>query len=343
MSIIQAKSAGFCFGVSRAVELVEKAAVQGLQVATLGPIIHNRHVVDKFRNLGVRVIDSPEEACPGQTVIIRSHGVTREVMNRLEQRGVQIIDATCPFVKRIHNLVAQAEGEGRLPIIIGTPSHPEVVGIAGWCDHCEIFESPEALQAWILADESHRHVPVTMVSQTTSTEKLWLSCEKIVKKDLSNAKMHDTICRATELRQTEAAKLAAQCQAMVVVGDLTSSNTGRLAMICREHCEKVYLVDNASELKPEDFAACTDVGITAGASTPAWIIKEVNKTMSEITNVETAELSFAELLEQSIKTLNTGDKVTGIVTGIGTTEVQIDLDFGVANADNGAKNLISCI
>ena len=326
MSVRQAKSAGFCFGVSRAVELVEKAAAEGRQVVTLGPIIHNRHVVDKFQNLGVAVISEPEEAMPGQTVIIRSHGVTRDVMQRLEKTGARIIDATCPFVKRIHNLVSQAENEGRLPVIIGTPTHPEVLGIAGWCSRCEIFDSPEALQSWISAEPERRNRPVTMVSQTTSTEKLWSSCEKIVKKDLSNVKINDTICRATELRQTEAAKLAAQCQAMVVVGDPHSSNTGRLAMICREHCEKVYLVDNASELHPEDFQQCTDVGITAGASTPAWIIKEVNKTMSEITNVEAVqEESFAELLEQSIKTLNTGDRVLGTVTAIGNTEVQVDL------------------
>ena len=326
MSVRQAKSAGFCFGVSRAVDLVEKKAAEGRKVVTLGPIIHNRHVVDKFKGLGVGVIEKPEEAEPGQTVIIRSHGVTRDVVRRLEERGVEIVDATCPFVKRIHNLVSQAEEEGRLPVIIGTRSHPEVEGIAGWCSRCEIFENADELQGWLDADPERKDLPVTMVSQTTSTEKIWKSCEKIVKKDLSNPKINDTICRATELRQTEAAELSSTCQAMVVVGDLFSSNTGRLAMICREHCEKVFLVDNASELRPEDFHGVTDVGITAGASTPAWIIKEVNKTMSEITNVEAVqEESFAELLEQSIKTLNTGDKVLGTVTAIGNTEVQVDL------------------
>ena len=324
MSVKIAKSAGFCFGVSRAVDLVEKTAAEGKNVVTLGPIIHNRHVVDRFKNLGVGVIHKPEDAIPGQTVIIRSHGVARDVVTRLEKRGVQIIDATCPFVKRIHNLVSQAEEEGRLPVIIGTRSHPEVEGIAGWCSRCEIFENADELQSWLDEDENRKKIPVTVVSQTTSTEKIWLSCEKIVKKDLSYPKINDTICRATELRQTEAAQLSETCQAMVVVGDLTSSNTGRLAVICREHCSKVYLVDNASELKPEDFQGVTDVGITAGASTPAWIIKEVNKTMSEIIN-ETLQEDFATLLEQSIKTLNTGDKVMGTVTGIGNTEVQVDL------------------
>lgn len=326
MSVKVAKSAGFCFGVSRAVELVEKTAKAGKQVVTLGPIIHNRHVVDKFRALGVEVIDSPEQAEPGQTVIIRSHGVARKVYEQLEQRGVEIIDATCPFVKRIHGLVSRAEEEGALPVIIGTPSHPEVEGIAGWCSHCQVFESLEALQNWAATQDNPYDSSICMVSQTTLTESLWKSCVDFAKKQFTNLKFFDTICRATEYRQSEAASLSEVCQAMVVVGDPSSSNTGRLAMICREHCGKVFLVDNASELVPEDFRSVSDVGITAGASTPAWIIKEVNKTMSEITNVETVqEESFAELLEQSIKTLNTGDKVVGTVTGIGNTEVQVDL------------------
>jgi len=326
MSIRQAKSAGFCFGVSRAVEIVEQAARDGKNVVTLGPIIHNRHVVDKFRGLGVGVIDSPEEAQPGQTVIIRSHGVTRAVMETLEKRGVEIIDATCPFVKRIHGIVSRGEQEGKLPVIIGTRTHPEVEGIAGWCENCRIFETPEELENWAKSGEIDLDSSICMVSQTTSTESLWKMCGKIAKKQFTNLKIFDTICRATEYRQSEAAELSAHCQAMVVVGDPKSSNTGRLAMICREHCGKVFLVDNASELRKEDFDGITDVGITAGASTPAWIIKEVNKTMSEIINVEAVqEESFAELLEQSIKTLNTGDKVLGTVTAIGNTEVQVDL------------------
>jgi len=326
MSIRVAKSAGFCFGVSRAVELVEQAAKEGKRVVTLGPIIHNRHVVDRFRGLGVGVIDEPEQAKPGQTVIIRSHGVARDVVQRLEKQGVEIIDATCPFVKRIHGIVSRGEEEGRLPVIIGTRTHPEVEGIAGWCSRCRIFETPEELAHYAKSSEVTADSAICIVSQTTSTESLWKSCVQIAKKQFTNLKIFDTICRATEYRQSEAAELSEICQAMVVVGDPKSSNTGRLAMICREHCDKVFLVDNASELHPEDFTGVTDVGITAGASTPAWIIKEVNKTMSEITNVETVmEENFAELLEQSIKTLNTGDKVLGTVTAIGNTEVQVDL------------------
>ena len=325
MSVTLAKNAGFCFGVSRAVETVEKEATEGKTVVTLGPIIHNRHVVGKFESLGVGVIETPEEAPAGATVIIRSHGVSRDVYERLEKKDVQIVDATCPFVKRIHGIVSTAEEEGRLPIIIGTRAHPEVEGIAGWCSNCLIFENPEELENWINTENPAPDTPLCMVSQTTSTEFLWKMCGKIAKKQFTNLKIFDTICRATEIRQTEAAELSKKCQAMVVVGDPKSSNTGRLAMICREHCETVALVDNASELKPELFCGATDVGITAGASTPAWIIKEVNKTMSEIINVEAVQEDFATLLEQSIKTLNTGDKVLGTVTGIGNTEIQVDL------------------
>ena len=326
MSITIAKNAGFCFGVSRAVELVEEAAKSGKTVSTLGPIIHNRHQVGRFEQMGVSVIAEPEDAIPGSTVIIRSHGVSRAVQQRLENMGVEIVDATCPFVKRIHGIVQKAEEEGRLPIIIGTRTHPEVTAIAGWCSDCRIFESPEELENWANSGEVTADTPICMVCQTTSTEFLWKICGETAKKLFTNLKIFDTICKATEFRQNEAAKLSAECQAMVVVGDAKSSNTGRLAMICREHCGKVFLVDNADELNAEDFRGVTAVGITAGASTPAWIIKEVNKTMNEITNVETVmEESFEALLEQSIKTLNTGDKVTGIVTGITSKDISVDL------------------
>ncbi len=326
MRVVTAKSAGFCFGVNRAVELVEKAAKTGGPVATLGPIIHNRHAVAHFEQMGVRVITEPGQAQKGMTVVIRSHGVARQVQQALLATGASVVDATCPFVKRIHEIVSKEEAAGRLPVIIGTRSHPEVEGIAGWCSRCEIFENVEELAAWANSGEISPDTPISMVCQTTSTEILWKKSVNFAKKLFTNLKIFDTICKATEFRQTEAAQLSAQCQAMVVVGDVTSSNTGRLAMICREHCRKVFPVDNASELKAEEFAGVASVGITAGASTPAWIIKEVNKTMSEIIiNDAVQEESFEALLEQSIKTLNTGDKVIGTVTGIGATEVQIDL------------------
>ena len=169
MSVRIAKSAGFCFGVSRAVELVEQAAGEGKKVATLGPIIHNRHVVNKFEEMGVRVIEKPEDAQPEETVIIRSHGVARAVYKALEDRGVEIIDATCPFVKRIHGIVSRAEEEGRLPVIIGTPTHPEVEGIAGWCSDCRVFDGVENLENWAKSLDNSKDLAICMVSQTTST------------------------------------------------------------------------------------------------------------------------------------------------------------------------------
>ncbi|MBO2527368.1 MAG: bifunctional 4-hydroxy-3-methylbut-2-enyl diphosphate reductase/30S ribosomal protein S1 [Clostridiales bacterium] len=326
MKIKIAKTAGFCYGVNRAVGLVEQAIADGKATVTFGPIAHNRHLVRHFEELGVKEISALEKIPDGCTVIIRSHGIPRAVYEALEQKNVEIIDATCPSVKRIHSLVAKAEEQGRQPVIIGTPTHPEIIAIAGWCKHPLVFSNAEELKNWLISSENNKDLPITMVSQTTSTQFLWDSCKKIVKKECTNREIFDTICRATENRQTEAAELAATCDAMIVVGDRNSSNTGRLAHICSEHCARVDLIDCADELEPAVYQNCHTVGITAGASTPAWIIKEVNKTMSEITNVDAVvEESFEAMLENSIKTLNTGDKVFGTVTAIGSTEVQVDL------------------
>ncbi len=326
MSIRVAETAGFCYGVNRAVDLVEQTIRKGSPVVTLGPIAHNRHLVQHFEQLGVRVAERVEDIPDGCAVVVRSHGVPRAAYEQLSARGLTVIDATCPSVKHIHHIVERAQAAGRQCIIIGTPTHPEVIAIAGWCERPLVFSNAEDLQNWTDADPSRRDLPLTMVSQTTSTKFLWESCKKIAKKVYTNCEIFDTICKATENRQTEAAALASECDAMVVVGDKNSSNTVRLAHICSEHCRNVTLVDNASELDADKLKGAVSIGITAGASTPAWIIKEVKQTMSEITNVDAvAEENFEELLGQSIKTLNTGDKVLGVVTAIGATEVQVDL------------------
>ena len=326
MRVELAKTAGFCYGVKRAVELVEQAVAQNKPTVTLGPIAHNRHLVQRFAQQNVTVAASVEDVPDGATVIIRSHGIPRADYEALLQKQVEIVDATCPSVKRIHQLVAAAEVEGRIPIIIGTPTHPEVVAIAGWCTRPLVFADDEELLRWTKSDEKHASLPVTMVCQTTSTQNLWEKCKKIIKKEYTNHKIFDTICRATENRQNEAAELAARCDAMLVVGDSQSANTKHLAYICSQHCNRVELVDCAKELEIDSYRNATYIGITAGASTPAWIIKEVNHTMSEMKNVDVvAEESFEALLENSIKTLNTGDKVLGTVTAIGTTEIQVDL------------------
>ena len=323
MKVILAKTAGFCFGVDRAVSLVEEAVAQGKEVSTLGPIIHNRHVTAHFAEKGVRELQEPEEAQPGSVVVIRSHGVSRAVYERLRAQNVEIVDATCPFVKRIHKIVLRAEEQGRLPVIIGTKSHPEVQAIAGWCKHPLVFETPEELSSWLQEDPARCHLPLTMVSQTTSTQNLWERCRKIIKKECTNGEIFDTICEATENRQKEANELSQSCDAMVVIGDSMSSNTKRLAELCGALCPTVLWIERAAELEPSTLYRKASIGITAGASTPEWIIKEVYDKMSE-ENFEIEE-SFAEMLEKSIKTLNTGEKVTGVVTGITPTEIYVDL------------------
>ena len=326
MQIILAKTAGFCFGVDRAVEMVEESVRRGNKTATLGPIIHNRHVVERFLEQGVRELDSPEQAEPGETVIIRAHGVPKQVQQELCARGVPVLDATCPFVKKIHTIVKNETQKGRKIIIFGSPAHPEVEAIASFCCEPVIVQSPEELENWLTQEPQRRKMPLSMVSQTTSSQKMWKSCAEIAKKVCTNCEIFDTICRATEMRQEEAAILSQKCDAMVVVGDARSSNTGRLAMICEQYCKKVSLVDQADDLEMSLFSGANTVGITAGASTPSWIIKEVNNKMSEELKVETAmEENFAELLEQSLKTLNNGDKVTGTVMAVGSTEIEVDL------------------
>ena len=326
MRVIQAKSAGFCYGVERAVRLAEQTAREKGGCVMLGSIIHNAHVVRELEQLGGRCVNSVEEIHLGDTVIIRSHGERKEVFDRLAEVGIQCVDATCPNVQRIQQLVAQADGEGRTPIIIGEEHHPEVIGVASWSGRSMIFETPEKLQKWLDSAPENRHFPLTAVAQTTCIRSLWETSSKILKKECTNAKLFDTICNATQRRQSEAAELAAMVDVMVVVGDRKSANTQHLTEICSERCPRVYQIEGASELEPNFLKGCSVAGLTAGASTPASISKEVNETMSEeIKNTEAMEESFEELLEKSFKTLNTGEKVTGIVTAIGPTEVQVDL------------------
>ena len=323
MKIRLAKSAGFCYGVKRAVELAESAAQSGEPCVMLGYIIHNSDVVDLLASQGVKVVEDPDQVPQGCGVIIRSHGESRETYERLEKRGARILDATCPNVKRIHQIVSQAEEQGRQPVIIGTPHHPEVTAIAGWCSHPVVLSGAQELEAWLQEDENRKNLPLTFVSQTTSTRKIWDGCVKKAKKECTNAEFFDTICGATSKRQEEAHQFAAQCDKMVVIGDGKSSNTKRLAEICRESCPDVQLIERAADLDLSRLAQAEVVGITAGASTPAWIIKEVCDKMSD--EIMEIEKSFAELLEESIKTLNTGDKVTGTVVAITPTEIQVDL------------------
>ena len=318
MRLELARSAGFCYGVRRAVQMAEMAAEGGRPCVMLGPIIHNRDVIAYLESIGVGLVDTPEEVPPGTAVLIRSHGEGRPVHEALARLGRPVIDATCPNVSRIHQIVSRAEEGGRQVLIIGTRTHPEVAAIAGWCRRPVVLEGVAELSNWLETAPERRDIPLTMVSQTTSTRFIWDSCVEKAKKECTNLKIFDTICNATCKRQSEA-----RSDAMVVIGGRESSNTKRLAELCGALCPMVVWIERAAELEPSNLCRKASIGITAGASTPEWIIKEVYDKMSD-ENIEIEE-SFAEMLEKSIKTLNTGEKVTGVVTGITPTEIYVDL------------------
>lgn len=323
MKCILAKSAGFCFGVKRAVRLAQEAAQGEKPCVMLGPVIHNDHVIERLGEEGVRCVSDISEISPDEAVIIRSHGEGREVYEKLWRQGNSLVDATCPKVSKIHEIVQNANKKGRKVLIIGIPTHPEVLAIAGWCEDKEVFSDVEELSSWLEKYPENCAKPITVVSQTTSSIAIWHPCREKLKKECTNLEIFDTICKATCKRQSEAQSLAEQCDAMLIIGDPKSSNTNRLAELCRAHCLLVCHISRAEELDLTTFVGAASVGITAGASTPGWIIKEVYDKMSD--EIMEIEESFAEMLEKSIKTLNTGDKVTGVVTRISPSEIHVDL------------------
>ena len=357
MNLRVAESAGFCFGVSRAVEMAEKALVEGGECWSLGELIHNRDAVEKLARQGLCVADSVEQIPASARVIIRSHGVPRAVIEALKAKGCRIIDATCPKVMRIHRLAEKAADGGKTLLVFGEPSHPEVQGICGWCEGAVVVRDGEELQRWAEENDPERSAPVMAVFQTTSNKHKIEQCINKLKKEYTNTEIFDTICNATFIRQKEASELSAVSDAMVVVGGAHSANSLHLAEICAESCGTVLFVQNGSELDPGLLKGCRNIGVTAGASTPAWIIKEVVNKMTEDTEilvkeeeiaaepaaeeavpvveeavenqaaeaVQEGEKSFDQLLEEAIKTISNGDTVTGIVAAITATEITLDL------------------
>ena len=331
-----AEKAGFCFGVSRAVRITQEGIDNGRKIATLGPIIHNSAVVESFNKQGARIIESPSVALPDETVVIRSHGIKKSEQEILEKNKIQFIDATCPFVKKIHNIVAEAYENKYDIVIIGDKNHPEVIGINGWCeDSARVIDSEE--QARNL--EFRAEKTVYIVAQTTFERELWKKITKIIKKTCQSAIVFDTICSATNERQKYAAELAKVSDVFVVVGGKHSSNTKKLYQIAAPLSKHTFLVEEAGEL-PKDIMSLGDsFGITAGASTPEHIIKEVLETMVEEknTNIQgNGEPTFAEAFEQSLVTLNTGQVVSGTIISITPTEVYVDLGYkadGIIPAD----------
>ncbi len=328
MKVILARSAGFCYGVERAVSLAEETA-RTHGGAMLGSIIHNDCVIAELTALGMRRISSPDEAAAGEAVLIRSHGERREVLEELVRRGAKIVDATCPNVRRTQQLVSEAERDGLRIVIIGEASHPEVIAAVSRCRDAAVCGSPEEVRRLLDSGDLDPVRPILVVAQTTCIRSVWEKCIFLLKKECTNLKICDTICGATQKRQSEAAELAAKVDVMVVVGDRKSANTRHLTEICKEACPRVVSIETADELSPDVFLGCITAGLTAGASTPASIIKEVYATMTEEIKNETPVTeneSFEELFEKSFKTLSTGERVTGIVTAIGSNgEVTVDL------------------
>ncbi len=319
MEIKVAKTAGFCFGVDRAVKLVYSEIEKGNKnVATLGPIIHNADVVNDLKSKGVRIVDSVSELREGETAVIRSHGVGGDIYRQLEEKGNDYIDATCPFVARIHKIVREKTNEGYFILIAGDENHPEVQGIVGHCDeNCFVFKDEFELREFFSKKYEKIEKKLAIVAQTTYNILIWGECIKVIPHDDENILVFDTICNATSQRQSDAALLSKEVDAMIVVGGKNSSNTIKLYNVCCENCPS-YHIENAQELYGLDLNNAEKVGITAGASTPAYIIKEVQNTMEEI-------FDFEKELEQSFKKVHTGERVKGYIAAVNNSEAIVDI------------------
>ena len=269
-----AKSAGFCFGVKRAIDMVYEEAAKGGKVYTLGPVIHNEQVVSDLESKGVKVVDNIESLDAGQdtTVIIRSHGVPEEIINRLKEKNIRIVDATCPFVSKIHHIVKEKYNEGYHIVVIGNAKHPEVEGVCGWCGNsADVIGSVEEAGKY----SNYKDKKLCVVSQTTFNYKKFQDIVDILVKKSYDKVVMNTICNATEERQTEAGTIARQSDAMLVIGGKHSSNTQKLFEICKGVCPDTYFIQTLDDLDLKKLQSFRSVGITAGASTPNNIIKEV--------------------------------------------------------------------
>ncbi|MBR7084695.1 MAG: 4-hydroxy-3-methylbut-2-enyl diphosphate reductase, partial [Oscillospiraceae bacterium] len=329
MKIKVAESAGFCFGVDRAVNLVYQALKQHKPVATLGSIIHNTDVVKDMQSRGARIIQDVSELRPNEYVVIRSHGVPKAVYDQIHLLGNPVLDATCPFVKRIHKIVAEETAKGSFILIAGDESHPEVQGIIGHCNqNYFVFKDEFVLKDFFQNLEKNFSKRLAIVAQTTYNNIIWGECLKVLPKEDFNIVVYETICSATGKRQSDAAALASESDCMIVIGGKHSSNTVKLYDISKRYC-KSYHIENADELDTLDLSDAEFIGITAGASTPAHIIKEVIFTMEENLNKiqETEEdIDFAQAIEETFKKLKNGDRVKGTVMSIANNgEVIVDI------------------
>ena len=319
MEVILAKTAGFCFGVKRAVDTVYDQVGSG-DVYTFGPIIHNEEVINDLKEKGVQIIESKEdlEKLGEGTVVIRSHGVEKSIYDLIEDKSLKLVDATCPFVKKIHNIVDKDSRAGNQIIIIGNKDHPEVEGICGWCNTQPIvLESLEEAENLTLLEEEK----ISLVSQTTFNYKNFNSIVEIFQKKGYNITVYNTICNATEERQKEAASIAKQVDAMIVIGGRNSSNTQKLYNISKKECANTYYIQTLVDLDLAAFESVGRVGITAGASTPNQIIKEVHGSMAE----DFGTMFEASLAEES--RISVGKIVKGTVIDVKEDEIILNINY----------------
>ena len=333
-----ADKAGFCFGVDRAVKIVYNIIENGGKAVTYGEIIHNETVVNELKSRGVNVINSPEkiEKLENTSVVIRSHGVGRDIYELLEKRksfGVDVCDGTCPFVARIHKIVSEKSDEGFDIIILGDKDHDEVQGIVKHCQKMPyICGNDDELREILQKKFKNFKKKVAIVAQTTYNIIIWEKCCRIIRSECPEAEVFNTICSATAERQQSAVRLAEKSDFMIVIGGKRSSNTAKLFDICREHCKACILISDAGELEREnipeklrELGENFNIGITAGASTPAYIIKEVQNHMSEIIKNNDEDFDFASALDASFKKIYTGQRVKGYITAVNNTEATVDI------------------
>ena len=340
--IIVAESAGFCFGVNRAINILYKLIDENKPACTLGPIIHNMQMVNELREKGVRTIDKISEAKEDETIVIRSHGVPQSIVDEINERHLDYIDATCPFVSKIHKIVSETDDDS-IVIIAGDKNHPEVQGIMGHCkSKCYTFKNQEELQELFSIIPQKNYKTIKIVAQTTFDLKEWEKSLKSLKNVYTNTKIFDTICNATSIRQREAANISKSVDLMFVIGDKHSSNSFKLYSICSSNCENTFFIETADELPLEMVKKADSIGVTAGASTPARIIKEVLDKMSEVntSSVNENELSFEEMLEESLKSMNTNERVMGTVMSIAPNG-DVSVDVGRKQAGFIPKDEIS--
>ncbi len=322
MKIILAKTAGFCFGVNNAVKKAYEMLDKGEKIRTLGPIIHNEQVVDDLRSRGVDVLSDINGVPDGTKVIIRAHGVVPDIYEEIRRNNIQVIDATCPYVRKIHKLVQEKREEGLRIVIAGDRNHPEVKGINGWCGNTAfIANTPEDMDSFPQTEEA-----CCLVAQTTITKEKFDGIYDKLKEKCKSVEKFDTICNATSNRQEETKKIAMQSDAMLVIGSKDSSNTQKLYEISKKYCEATYLIETYGDLPPINIQKIKTLGITAGASTPERTIKEVIEKMDEL-NKQENEMSFEEAFENSIVTLRSGEIVKGRIIGYNNAEIYVDLGY----------------